>query len=233
MRYILLLLLFISTNAFSQWKSYIIGVKGDTLNTVDMKGRKQGRWVTKVEELRGEPGYEEEGLYVNGRKEGTWRRFSPAGDLTAVENYRWGNKDGKNIYFNNMGNPIREESWKSVNPDNPYDTVNVYDINDPTKIISRKVVKLEGYSLRNGTWKFYDPMTGAVEKTEDWNLDKPVVQANDDLKPLDVSDSTGDATADKAEVKAKKIAKPQVVLDYEKKNSGKKKMKVRDGSTGY
>jgi hypothetical protein len=28
------------------------------------------------------------------------------------------------------------------------------------------------------------------------------------------------------------MAKPQVVLDYEKKN-GKKKIKVRDGRTGY
>ena len=35
-------------------------------------------------------------------------------------------------------------------------------------------------------------------------------------------------TADK-----KKVEKPQEVLDWEKKNAGKKKVRVRDGSTGY
>ncbi|MBD0278779.1 MAG: hypothetical protein ICV81_12575, partial [Flavisolibacter sp.] len=133
MRYLLVLLLFISVNAFAQCKQFIIGVKGDTLNCVDMKGLKQGRWVVKVESLRGERGYEEEGVFINGKKEGTWRRFSLEGDLIAIENYRWGNKNGKCIYLSNMGDPLREESWKAVNPDNPYDTVDVYDLHDPTK----------------------------------------------------------------------------------------------------
>jgi hypothetical protein len=31
----------------------------------------------------------------------------------------------------------------------------------------------------------------------------------------------------------KKIPKPAEVLQYEKKNAGKKKVKVRDGATGY
>lgn len=235
MRYLIAVFLLISTNAFAQWKTYVIGVKGDTLNCVDMKGNKQGRWVVHVDELRGEPGYEEEGVYVNNRKEGTWRRFNLLGDLTAIENYRWGNKNGQSIYLNNMGNPIREESWKAVNPDNPYDTVDVYDVNNPNKIVAKRVVKLEGYSLKHGTWKFFDPMTGAVEKTENWVLDKPVVKAaGDDLKPIDVTDHPSDDIATKVEEKDKKsVPKPQAVLDFEKKNSGKKKVRVRDGSTGY
>jgi|SRR5579875_2400392 len=233
MRYLLAICLLISTNSFAQWKTYIIGVKGDTLNCVDMKGHKQGRWVITVPELRGEQGYEEQGVYVNDRKEGTWQRFSAAGDLIAVENYRWGNKDGQNIYFNNMGNPIREENWKAVNPDNPYDTVNVYDVNDPTKIVAKRVIKLEGYSLKNGTWKYFDPMSGAIEKTENWYLDKPAQRVGDDLKPIDVTDNNSDATAVKSDEPKKAAPKPQAVLDYEKKNAGKKKIKVRDGSTGY
>jgi len=31
----------------------------------------------------------------------------------------------------------------------------------------------------------------------------------------------------------KKVAKPKEVLEFEKQNAGKKKIKVRDGSTGY
>lgn len=233
MRWILFFLLLMSLDGMAQCKQYIIGVKGDTLNCVDMKGRKQGRWVVRVESLRGERGYEEEGVFINNRKEGMWRRYSLEGDIIAVENYRWGNKDGRNIYLNNMGHPLREESWKAVNPDNPYDTVDVYDLEDPTKIVAKRVVKLDGFSLKHGTWKFYDIFSGKLEKKEEWYLDKLKTgpEGDDDLAPIDVTRSAeqedDDASADK-----KKVPKPQAVLDYEKKNSGKKKIKVRDGQTG-
>ena len=61
MRSILILVLLISTSGFGQWKDYKISVKGDTLNRVDMKGKKQGPWAIHVDELRGERGYDEEG----------------------------------------------------------------------------------------------------------------------------------------------------------------------------
>lgn len=62
MRYLIIVLLLISTSAQAQLKSFIIGAKGDTLNRVDAKGQKQGPWVIKVDNLRGERGYEEEGF---------------------------------------------------------------------------------------------------------------------------------------------------------------------------
>lgn len=228
-----LLFLCLVISGYSQrWKSYIIGVKGDTLNCVNLKGKKQGRWVEHYDQLHGEPGFEEEGVYVNGKKEGPWRKYSLSGDLIAIENFRWGNKDGKNVYFTNTGELLREESWKAINPDNPYDTVDVYDIHDPTKIIERKVVKLEGYSLKHGTWTYYDPFSGRVDKTERWWLNKPAKEGNnedDDLKPIEVADNSEKSKADST---VKKAAKPQAVLDYEKKKA-KKKIKVRDGQTGY
>ena len=39
MRYILFIILLISVNGYSQCKTFMIGVKGDTLNCVDMKGK--------------------------------------------------------------------------------------------------------------------------------------------------------------------------------------------------
>src|SRR5438067_7059974 len=99
MRYFFSLALFISIAAQAQWKDFIIGVKGDTLNRVDMKGRKQGPWVVNVPEAHGERGYEEDGYFANDKKEGRWVRFSPEGDKLAVENYRWGQKDGRCEYF--------------------------------------------------------------------------------------------------------------------------------------
>src|SRR5271154_2252958 len=75
------LFLLISCRGFSQSGSFIIGVKGDTLNKVDSKSMKQGKWVSRLDEVRGEPGFEEEGEYKNNRKEGTWRLYSLEGDL--------------------------------------------------------------------------------------------------------------------------------------------------------
>jgi hypothetical protein len=232
MRFVFVFMLLLSINVFGQYKNYIIGPKGDTLNRVDLKGKKQGPWVIHVNDSHGERGHEEEGYFVNDKKEGTWRQFSLDGDMIAIENYKWGNKNGKCQYFTNMGDLLREESWKAVNPDDPYDTVAVYDVNDPTKIVGTQIVKLEGYTLKHGTWRYFDPNVGTVIKTEKWFLDKPATgdsKNDDDLKPIDVSDNS----KPKSDTAVKKgTPKPQAVLDYEKKNT-KKKIKVRDGSTSY
>ncbi|MES1218330.1 MAG: hypothetical protein ABUT20_22680 [Bacteroidota bacterium] len=231
MRFLFLILLLISINGFGQWKSFIISVKGDTLNRVDMKGRKQGPWSIHVDDLRGERGYEEEGYFQNDKKEGTWRRYSLDGDKIAEENYRWGNKNGKCSYYTNAGGLLRVESWLAVNPDNPVDTVDVYDLKDPTKVVDRVAVRLTGFTLKHGTWTYYNPMEGTIEETERYWLDKLAAEneTDDELKPIDVT-----ATKSKSDTATKKtLPKPQAILDYEKKNAGKKKVKTRDGQTGY
>ena len=235
MRHILILFLFVfSIHGFSQCRTFKIGVKGDTLNCVDLKGRKQGRWVNEMPPLRGEKGFEEQGVYINDKKEGQWQQFTLDGDLLAIENYRWGNKHGRCIYYTPFGQPIREESWKAVNPDNPYDTVDVFGLNDPNKVVRREVIKLDGHTLRHGTWKFFDLDYGTVVKTEQYKLDKLIVAgvAEDELAPIDIS--TGTNAKAKTDTTGKKsIAKPKEVAEYEKKNAGKKKVKTRTGQTGY
>ena len=57
------------TNGMAQYKSYRLNADGDTLNAIDQKDMRQGKWVIKVEPLRGEPGYEEEGVFKNNNKE--------------------------------------------------------------------------------------------------------------------------------------------------------------------
>lgn len=221
MRLLFVLLLLVSNVAFCQWKDYIIGVKGDTLNRVDKSGRKQGPWVLKYDQVRGEPGFEEEGQFVDDRKEGTWRKYSPMGDLLAVQQYRWGFLDGPSQYFNVAGNIVREESWRAFNPDKQYDTVDVEDVMNPGNY-SQVIIKNEGSSLKHGTWKFYDPGTGFINKTEFYLLGK-----------IDKSNEPATLATDTLSVARKKTAKPKEVLDYEKKNAGKKKIRVRDGAVNY
>lgn len=225
MRYIFILFLIISINGFSQCKEFIISVKGDTLNCVDMKGKKQGPWVIRVNDLRGERGYEEEGFFEDGIKIGTWRRYSLQGDVIAVENFRWGHRDGKNYYFTYQGQLEREETWRAIDPKNPFDTVEVLDPNDPSIVLRKEIVKIESASVKHGTWKYYDVSSGTIESTEDWHMNKPKNSSSegDDLAPIDVANN---------KTEKKTSTKPKEVMDFEKKNAGKKKIKVRDGRTG-
>lgn len=233
MKLILFALLFISVNSSAQWKDYIISVRGDTLNRIDMKGKKQGPWVMHIDALRGEPGYDEQGYFIDDTKDGLWVRFSPAGDKIAEENYRWGSRDGKCRYYTRLGGLMREESWRAVDPSKTMDTVDVLDLNDPTKVIDRVVVKLTGQTYKHGLWTYYDPEEGTIQRTERYFLDKLQTgnaEAEDELKPIDISGASKPKTDSLGN---KIITKPQAILDYEKKNSGKKKVKTRDGRTGY
>ncbi|RYZ23447.1 MAG: hypothetical protein EOO10_21030 [Chitinophagaceae bacterium] len=231
MRYIFSIFLLLTISAQAQWKDFIISQRGDTLNRVDMKGQKQGPWIVKVPDLRGERGYEEEGYFVNGQKEGRWVKYSLQGDKLAIENYRWGQLDGKCQYFNHVEDLIREESWLAIDPKNPYDTIPIFDLKDPTKIVRYQVVKIDEASVKHGVWRYYDPGTGRIEATETWVINKKKTKEDEDadLAPIDPANPNA-ATTTKAVEKPK--AKPKEVLEFEKKNAGKKKIKVRNGNTG-
>lgn len=209
-------MLLFSLPAISQWKDYRLNGNGDTLNRLDQADRKQGPWVNRYESIRGEPGYEEEGWYKNNRKEGQWRLFSLAGDLVGIENYRWGFKDGAAQYFTNHGSLKLEQGWKALNPDKEFDTIDVEDV-DKLDSYHKVIVKNEGASLKHGLWKYYDTETGSLIRTENYVLGK--------LESEPKSNSTANS-------EKKKIEKPKEVLEFEKKNAGKKKVKVRDGRTG-
>ncbi len=225
MRWLFFVCSIISLSSYGQWKSFALGVKGDTLNRVDQNNLKQGPWVTHVESLRGEPGYEEEGVYKDGKKEGAWRMYNLMGDLLAKENYKWGYKNGNCSYYNLYG-IVREESWKATNPENPYDTIDVPDLN--TDAVYKRIVKVEASTVKHGTWNYYDPQTSAIVKTEEYVLDQ-LVDPSKKNKSLAKTDS---ASLKKSDTTITSKAKPREVLEYEKKNSNKKKIKVRDGATG-
>lgn len=219
MRFLFFIFLLFSINGFSQLKTYTISPNSDTINATDNNNLKQGKWVHHVDELRGEPGFEEEGEYKNNRKEGPWRIFDLQGDLIGIEIYRWGNKDGTSQYFSSTGSLIREEGWKAMNPDKQYDTLEIEDI-DHLNQYKTVIVKNEGVAIKHGTWKYYDPVTGIIIKQETYSIGKLETQKADPTVAA-VNDST------KAKVK------PKEVLDYEKKNAGKKKIKVKDGTVSY
>lgn len=207
------LLIFLSIqNSHAQYKSYELNDKKDTINIIDNKGQKQDLWVIKVPELRGEPGYTEMGHYKNGQREGEWRQYNITEDVIAIENYQFGGKDGISNYFNRFGNLVRQESWRAYNPDAPYDTIPIFGTGG--ELLEYKVVKAEQYSVKHGDWKFYDPTTGRIIRTERYDHGAPLKDNEDN------SDNT---------TKTKVKVKPKEVLEFEKKHSGRKETKVIDG----
>lgn len=206
------------TSGMAQRKSFKLTEKGDTINIVDAAGLKQGKWVIRVEEMRGESGYEEEGIYKNDKREGVWRQYNLVGDLIGVENYFKGGKDGIQQYYTYLGNLYREESWRAFNPDAPYDTIPIYGSGNG-EIIEYKIVKAELYSVKHGEWKFFDPESGRLTKSEKYDrghLQKP---------------GAAPATVVKEKSPYKKPDKTPEMLEWEKKNKGKKNV-IRDGRTG-
>ena len=127
-------LFFFLLSGKAQYKNYSLSANGDTLNIIDKNGLKQGRWVTTVGEIRGEPGYDEEGLYKDNEKTGPWRKYTNTGDILAIENYRLGGKDGRQEYFNFLGILQRQEEWKGYNPDFLFDNFTMILLNDDKEI---------------------------------------------------------------------------------------------------
>jgi antitoxin component YwqK of YwqJK toxin-antitoxin module len=207
-------------NGMAQYKSYKLSETGDTLNAIDLAGKKQGKWIVHVDEIRGEPGYEEEGVYKNDKKEGVWRVYNLNSDLIAVENYKLGGKHGIQQYYTYLGELYREESWLGYDPESPYDTIPVYGEGN-NEIVDFKIVKAEQYSVKHGDWKFYDPAAGGrIIKVENYfkgHLQKPGGGDAVNLTPVPVD-------------KNKKVEKTPEMLEWEKKNKGKKKA-LRDGRT--
>lgn len=80
-----------------------------------------------------------------------------------------------------------------------------------------KIVKAEPYSVKHGEWKFYDPATGELIKKEEYNLNVLVVPKPKTEVPI--------------VTKKKEVPKTAEMLEWEKKNSGKKKA-LREGRTG-
>ena len=220
------LLFYISVIA--QCKTFKITSKGDTINCTEASGAKRVKWKIEAPPLRGEKGYIEEGVFVNDKKEGTWRRFNLMGDPLAIENYTWGLKNGICTYLAIQGIE-REESWRAVDPSKPYDTIDVQDINNPN-IYEKVIVKTTGASIKHGTWKIYDPFTGQRLRTENWILD---VLQDPNAKKEDSSNTSTTLTnlgtpKSKSDSATKKVI-PKEVLEFQKKNKGKK---VVDGKTG-
>ncbi|MFM7357031.1 MAG: hypothetical protein ACKO1T_00495 [Sediminibacterium sp.] len=184
---ILSCLFYFVAGAQIEYKSFVKSSRGDSINKIDMSDRKQGKWVEKFPSLRGNPGYEEEGYYEGDLKVGTWKRYNLMGDKIAEENYRFGNKDGRCLYFNVAG-LIREEYWRAPRKlgKQQLDTIQVPDPGDANRFI-KVVIKMEGQSKRHGTWRYFDPVYGRILAEETYVLDELQTNKAPAIVPADTA----------------------------------------------
>lgn len=202
----------------AQIKDFHIGPSGDTLNGINANGKKVGKWVIKIPALREEPGYEEEGFFnKDGQKEGIWRKYSEMGDLMAIETYSKGEKAGLQQYFGYLGDLEHDENWMPYNPEDPYDTIPVYGTGS-NEVVDYKIVKAEPYSVKDGEWHYYEPGSGKILRTETWDRNRLINQGKNKT------------TAPAIREKPAKIDKTPEMLEWERKNKGKR---VIDGRSGF
>lgn len=133
----------------------------------------------------------------------------------AQENYKWGQKNGLQQYLD-QGRLQRDETWRAIDPNKKFDTIDVNDVYDQYKV-ERRVIKVESYSLPVGVWHYYNPENGFTIKTEEYNALGELMPERKTIARTELTDTM-----------PKKIAKPKAVMDFEKSSKGKKSIKVRD-----
>lgn len=97
---------------------------GDTINSTDASGQRQGFWQIKNSE-KNLPGYEpdqivEEGRFVNGKKEGVWKQYYPNDKLKSEITYVNNIPNGYSKFYYKNGNVSEEGIWKINKWDGPY-----------------------------------------------------------------------------------------------------------------
>ena len=84
-------------------------VAGDTINCIDSQGRKQGWWKNPDSRKK----YVlDEGMYVDGRKEGVWFDYYPNGKVRFTLTYKSGFPSGKVTAYYATGQKSEEGYWE-------------------------------------------------------------------------------------------------------------------------
>lgn len=87
-------------------------VSNDTINTVDLKGKKQGRWVYygahKDSSCYGKNQKVEEGQFVDGKRTGEWINYYCNGNKKSILNYTKGIPTGKLVIYDSNGKVVEE-----------------------------------------------------------------------------------------------------------------------------
>ncbi|WP_341836665.1 hypothetical protein WJU16_02045 [Chitinophaga pollutisoli] len=134
-------------------------------NQVDAKQRKQGVWQERLPAKREDPAYILEGKYLNGRKEGVWKKMTEDGDLVAEETYKNGALDGLCKYYYLNGKVSAAGRMLAIDLEGQKDTVVTIDVTTGEEKLVE--VTRKGHSVRHGEWRLYDEEGNMLRETYD------------------------------------------------------------------
>jgi antitoxin component YwqK of YwqJK toxin-antitoxin module len=148
--------------------SYALDENADTINLVDYKLHRQGKWIIINNSISGLPPSRLVGRYIDNNKQGTWFEYQGA-ELISSENYRNNVLDGESRYFEN-GNLVCKGNYRGLNAKYKYDSVIVH--NPATNKDTLVILSTEEGTMKHGLWTYYDGETGVIIKQQEYYLNE-------------------------------------------------------------
>jgi antitoxin component YwqK of YwqJK toxin-antitoxin module len=162
------------TFAFAQAKTEI--------NQYDEQGKAIGLWYSHIPADKGEPEQITIGNFDHGKKTGVWYVNDGKGNLTSIETFKLNVRDGEVKYFEN-GQLTCVGHYRGLNPAVETDTVHIVDpITGDEKWVS---VPTERGSVKHGSWRFYDELSGRLIKEEQYQIDELIYKKDFSISPAD------------------------------------------------
>lgn len=151
--------------------SFEILENGDTINRLDSKNKRHGKWLAEYPAHHEEPAYIEIGNYVKGAKQGLWKTYYPNGLLIAEVNFKNDLKDGEARYYEE-GSLICIGNYLALNAKNAFDTVYVEQVDKDE--LRPVIVKTDVGSIRHGSWTYYEPPSKEIKHVIEYQADEIV-----------------------------------------------------------
>lgn len=153
--------------------SFEILDNGDTINKLDSKNRKQGKWIITHQARYGEDGFHEVGTFLDNIKQGKWNTYNLDGQIMSEENFKAGNKDGEAKYYDN-GYLYCVGNYLALRAKYKYDTIMVEDA--ITEVMKPVVVETSMGSLKHGFWTYYNAPKTTVAKVIEYQADEIIYE---------------------------------------------------------
>ncbi|MBK7762735.1 MAG: hypothetical protein IPI46_05095 [Bacteroidetes bacterium] len=151
--------------------SFEILENGDTINRLDSKNNRHGKWMAEYPAHHEEPAYIEIGNYVQGAKQGLWQSYYTNGILISEVNYKNNLKDGEARYYDESG-LLCIGHYLALNAKYEFDTVYVEQVDKDE--LKPMVVKTDVGSIRHGSWTYYEPPSREIKRVIEFQGDDVV-----------------------------------------------------------
>ncbi|MBK7690941.1 MAG: hypothetical protein IPJ31_07430 [Bacteroidetes bacterium] len=146
---------------------------GDTINKLDTKNRKWGRWLLINKGGYGEEDYMEFGSFDDDVRTGVWKTYTMNGTIISQEFFKQGNRSGEARYYDD-GYLFCVGNYLALRSKYEYDTIMVEDPN--TGLEKPVILKSDVGSVRHGFWTYYNTPTTDVKKVLEYQIDEVIYE---------------------------------------------------------